>query len=586
MPTLEDLGQKVKAKYPGQYDDLSDADVGTKVKAKFPGSYDDFAPAAPTKTEKPGIMERAISNLPSSAANAITHPTFPGMPTDTEIPAGQNFSDVFEKNKQETIQGFKDLWKHPIDTVVNYVKEKFATDPVGTSLAVAALGKPALEGTPVAASLSKASDAVASIPGKVAEVAKTPGTMTIAKGAAQGAAGAGAMIEGHPFVGGGLLVRGWQNVVKGMEERRAAQNAPPPILDDLAQSLAGKEFAKLTPDAQAQIRQISEQVREPVRKTAPPPVTENGRISTGEPSAPGKTMAQYIQGDIDARKAKAAASQEPAAERTPIWKDLPKPSEEKFGPPEGPMQRPQLPSGRKVPGQPESNPVIQEPIKQSSEFVTLHRGNSSSPGTANYYSTSRDFAREFTQSGQDSEISSVRVPTNRIMDLGEKTPEATDTKAIAKAKAQAKANGAAGFYVDEGANQPKSVFLVDKSSAEPVQQFEGAYQIPPEERTGQVKPAPKESYQRAARTVKGRALARWLRIGGISAEDAQSMTAEQWGMAAEGAGVNAPSPDSVKVALSELDKLYNAKGAVKIDEALKKGNQAEAHFYMEKAASE
>lgn len=40
--TVRDLGQKIKAKYPGQYDDLSDEDLGAKVKGKFPGSYDDF----------------------------------------------------------------------------------------------------------------------------------------------------------------------------------------------------------------------------------------------------------------------------------------------------------------------------------------------------------------------------------------------------------------------------------------------------------------------------------------------------------------------------------------------------------------
>ncbi|HET9663680.1 MAG TPA: hypothetical protein VFP00_05570 [Burkholderiales bacterium] len=42
MPTIEDLGKRVKAKYPGTYDDLPDADVGRCVKQKFPGSYDDF----------------------------------------------------------------------------------------------------------------------------------------------------------------------------------------------------------------------------------------------------------------------------------------------------------------------------------------------------------------------------------------------------------------------------------------------------------------------------------------------------------------------------------------------------------------
>jgi hypothetical protein len=49
MATVSDLGAKVKAKYPGQYDDLSDEDVGRKVRARFPGQYDDFedAPAPP-----------------------------------------------------------------------------------------------------------------------------------------------------------------------------------------------------------------------------------------------------------------------------------------------------------------------------------------------------------------------------------------------------------------------------------------------------------------------------------------------------------------------------------------------------------
>lgn len=41
--TIIDLGKKVKAKYPGQYDDLPDDEVGRRVKAKFPGAYDDFA---------------------------------------------------------------------------------------------------------------------------------------------------------------------------------------------------------------------------------------------------------------------------------------------------------------------------------------------------------------------------------------------------------------------------------------------------------------------------------------------------------------------------------------------------------------
>jgi hypothetical protein len=42
MPTIEDLGKKVKTAYPGMYDDLSDSDLGIKVKSKYPGDYNDF----------------------------------------------------------------------------------------------------------------------------------------------------------------------------------------------------------------------------------------------------------------------------------------------------------------------------------------------------------------------------------------------------------------------------------------------------------------------------------------------------------------------------------------------------------------
>ncbi len=67
MPqTVLELGQKVKQKYPGQYDDLPDDEVGRRVKSKFPGQYDDFAdtgPAGPPR--QPSLMDRAASYLPS-----------------------------------------------------------------------------------------------------------------------------------------------------------------------------------------------------------------------------------------------------------------------------------------------------------------------------------------------------------------------------------------------------------------------------------------------------------------------------------------------------------------------------------------
>jgi len=45
MATLNDLGKKMKAKYPGQYKGLSDLEVGRRVRAKYPDAYTDFGGA-------------------------------------------------------------------------------------------------------------------------------------------------------------------------------------------------------------------------------------------------------------------------------------------------------------------------------------------------------------------------------------------------------------------------------------------------------------------------------------------------------------------------------------------------------------
>lgn len=50
MPTVEELGRRLKAKFP-DYADLSDAEAGRLVKAKYPGQYDDFTDTAATLFE-------------------------------------------------------------------------------------------------------------------------------------------------------------------------------------------------------------------------------------------------------------------------------------------------------------------------------------------------------------------------------------------------------------------------------------------------------------------------------------------------------------------------------------------------------
>jgi len=69
--TVLDLGQMVKSKYPGQYDDLSDLDLGRKVKAKYP-EYSDFEDNDPGG-QMPGVSD-PVTGQPVKLPGAIPAP--------------------------------------------------------------------------------------------------------------------------------------------------------------------------------------------------------------------------------------------------------------------------------------------------------------------------------------------------------------------------------------------------------------------------------------------------------------------------------------------------------------------------------
>jgi len=89
MPqTIIDLGQKVKAKYPGTYDNLDDAEVGRRVQAKYP-QYSQFmdvpqgstAPKVDMKELPPTALQQfgtavadQVKGLPAGLYNTIRHP--------------------------------------------------------------------------------------------------------------------------------------------------------------------------------------------------------------------------------------------------------------------------------------------------------------------------------------------------------------------------------------------------------------------------------------------------------------------------------------------------------------------------------
>ncbi len=67
--TVEDLGKAVKAKYPGQYDTVPDAELGARTKMKYPGSYDQFVDLG---TSNPKVPISVTANPVSSLVNRQT----------------------------------------------------------------------------------------------------------------------------------------------------------------------------------------------------------------------------------------------------------------------------------------------------------------------------------------------------------------------------------------------------------------------------------------------------------------------------------------------------------------------------------
>lgn len=65
MPTIHDLGQLVKQKYPGKYDHIDDGQLGAMMQAKFPGKYQQFTiPQVTTEKQTIGPQGDRTRALP------------------------------------------------------------------------------------------------------------------------------------------------------------------------------------------------------------------------------------------------------------------------------------------------------------------------------------------------------------------------------------------------------------------------------------------------------------------------------------------------------------------------------------------
>ena len=117
MPqTIMDLGRKVKAKYPGQYDDMDDGEVGRRVKSKYPGAYDDFsdepvAPAAGYVDPMDQVRRNQAAQFPTAAEQggrrgaAVEMGTLGGFAEEGRRQTGKLFNAMYATEPEAQTMG-------------------------------------------------------------------------------------------------------------------------------------------------------------------------------------------------------------------------------------------------------------------------------------------------------------------------------------------------------------------------------------------------------------------------------------------------------------------------------------------------
>lgn len=92
-------------------------------------------------------------------------------------------------------------------------------------------------------------------------------------------------------------------------------------------------------------------------------------------------------------------------------------------------------------------------------LMTVYRGTTAYSGGGHYWSTDREWARQFTQSGRDDEIKSKVIDMRTILVLSP-LPSANDEGDIDNALKKAGESGYKGIMVSEGRGQPNSIYLL------------------------------------------------------------------------------------------------------------------------------
>lgn len=211
------LAQRVRAKYPGVYDDLSDSDLESKVKAKYPGVYDDL-PTTTAKTTAPATT----STQPTAPSNTLLDRLGQfgeGMGTAMLGPGGGDVLKGLAKSGLGAVQGAGNLIRAipvvgPLLSKADVNVPGLTAQPEGMAQTAAkAIGDVGMFMVP-AASLSKAKLALATghgvldaLVGAGLDAASASGVGAIQKGSLQGA-GTTAAVTGATSLAAPLLAKG------------------------------------------------------------------------------------------------------------------------------------------------------------------------------------------------------------------------------------------------------------------------------------------------------------------------------------------------------------------------------------------
>ena len=94
--------------------------------------------------------------------------------------------------------------------------------------------------------------------------------------------------------------------------------------------------------------------------------------------------------------------------------------------------------------------------------IQLFRGESIYNRNGNFYATNREQARQFTQSGRDSEIKVAYMDISQIY-KSNPLPFAGNENEMTVAIQYAITNGFSAIWASEGQNESPSIFVIDKT---------------------------------------------------------------------------------------------------------------------------